>query len=157
MAEYQDCAVSHLHPFLIHILTVSYRGNSTSFNALNKVPAQSIVQKFNGLSTTAKIGIAAGVGGGVLLLAILCTFCCVRQRRVGRRERNAADADWDRANSEMLAFKESQFSVPAGHSPNPYNDSRTELSSYGVPSHGGYNMVSPGPNTQYAPHQQQRF
>lgn len=88
------------------------RGSSAANESLNAVPEKTLVEKFDGLSTGAKIGIACGAGGAVLLLAVIGTICCVRTRKAGRRERDVADADWDRSNSEMLAYR-SQMSSGA--------------------------------------------
>ena len=118
-------------------------------NAINAPPSESIEQKWDDLSPATKIGIICAIGGVFLILALLCTVCCVRQRKVGRREREIADADWDRANSEMMAYRQ-QMQRPNIYSPNPFSDSKTDLnpSSY---NHGEYGMTPLSPNPQYAP------
>jgi hypothetical protein len=43
---------------------------------------------------------------GVLLLGIaIMTFCCIKQRRAGKKERMIADAEFEKGTAELLAFR----------------------------------------------------
>lgn len=59
---------------------------------MTKPPPLTLSQKWNNLSPTSKIAIYASAGGvGALLFGALL-FTCIRQRRAGRREREAYNA-----------------------------------------------------------------
>jgi hypothetical protein len=67
--------------------------------------AQSAAQRWRSLSDSAKIGIFCSVAG-VLLVAIgIMAFCCVKQRRAGKKERMLADAEFEKGTAELLAFR----------------------------------------------------
>lgn len=78
-------------------------GDSVAAKEVNKqTHLQSAQAHWTHLSTGAKIGIGAGVGGGVLVLLIAWfAFCCV-QRKKGREERAIADRDWDARTAELM-------------------------------------------------------
>jgi len=62
-------------------------GNSTIVQKLNATPPPTISQKFAALSPTAHVAVySAGAGVAVVLLSVL-SFCCIKQRKAGRRER----------------------------------------------------------------------
>lgn len=88
-------------------------GNSKAYNILNqKSTTEQAKQKWDGLSTGAKIGIACGVIGAVAIgILAWCTFC-IFQRRKGKKERLAADAEWDKEQAELQEY---QVSLEAGH------------------------------------------
>jgi len=67
--------------------------------------SQTLKQKWNGLSSTTKIAIGASVGGAALLLVIASAFCCIRQRRAGKRERELADAEFEKNTAEVLSYR----------------------------------------------------
>ncbi|KAJ9662358.1 hypothetical protein H2198_001492 [Neophaeococcomyces mojaviensis] len=67
--------------------------------------AQSIKQKWNGLSTGAKIGIAASVLGVAAIGLIVFIFCCIKQRRAGKHEKLLEDAKFEKDRTELLAFR----------------------------------------------------
>jgi len=82
------------------------KGQSAAYNVINqKSTSQEIQDKWNGLSTTAKIGIGCGILGGLLLCAIAFTFYCIKERRAGKRERALADQAWDTQQAEMLEYR----------------------------------------------------
>lgn len=84
-------------------------GESDAYQALNQPAQQSttqqVEQKWNGLSTGAKIGIAVGVLGGLGLAFVVFLIYCFRQRRSGRLEKAAADREWDQQRTELLEYK----------------------------------------------------
>ncbi len=67
--------------------------------------SQTLKQKWNGLSSTTKIAIGASVGGAALILVVLSAFCCIRQRREGKRERALADAEFEKNTAEVLSYR----------------------------------------------------
>ena len=88
-------------------------GNSKAYNILNqKSTTEKAKQKWDGLSTGAKIGIACGVIGAVAIgILAWCTFC-IFQRRKGKKERLAADAEWDKEQAELQEYQVSRTLVP---------------------------------------------
>jgi len=66
--------------------------NSTIADHINAPPPETIQQKWNDLSPTAKIAIYASVAAFVAISVGLLTCCCIRQRRAGRREREVEEA-----------------------------------------------------------------
>ena len=63
-------------------------------------------QKWNSLSPTAKIAIGASVGGVALICVAVFAFCCVKQRRIGRRERELADQAFEKDAAELLVYRQ---------------------------------------------------
>ncbi|KAF2097914.1 cell wall glucanase [Rhizodiscina lignyota] len=60
---------------------------------------------WDALPKAAQIAIVcAAIGVGVVLLAIL-TFCCIKQRRAGRRERAIADAEFEKGAAELMDYR----------------------------------------------------
>ena len=81
-------------------------GHSDVYNDLNNVSgSKKVAQQWNGLSTGAKIGIAAGVGGTLLVAFLAFLVYCFRQRKSGRLEREAADRLWDQQHSELMEYR----------------------------------------------------
>lgn len=80
-------------------------GNSTIAQAVNAPPPMSPIQKFESLSKGAQTAIIASAGSVALILLSLFIFCCVKQRRAGRRERKIADAQWEKGTAEVMAFR----------------------------------------------------
>jgi len=64
-----------------------------------------VKKKWNSLSTTAKIAIAAGAGALLIISIIVFAMCCIKQRRSGRREKELDDAAFERQRSEVLAYQ----------------------------------------------------
>lgn len=67
--------------------------------------SQTMKQKWNSLSSTTKIAIGASVGGAALVGVLVFAFCCVKQRRAGRRERDLADAEFEKNTAEVLSYR----------------------------------------------------
>ena len=80
-------------------------GNSTAAHTLSAPPPQSMTQKWNGLSKTTKIAIAASVAGVVAAAIVLFFLYCFKQRRAGRREREAEDSAYDKDTAELLQYR----------------------------------------------------
>lgn len=82
-------------------------GESKAYKLLNKqTTAESIAKKWSGLSSGAKIGIACGVVGVLLVALVAFTTFCIIQRRRGRREKAAADKQWDENHAELMQYRQ---------------------------------------------------
>jgi hypothetical protein len=93
LAKHQDPSVRITHLKLqANLLMISCRGNSTIAQVLLAPPPLSIAQKFKALPQGTKLAIYSGSGAAGALLASALLFTCIRQRRVGRRERDAYNA-----------------------------------------------------------------
>ena len=91
-------------------------GLSEAYKLINKKSSAEVAQEhWNGLSTGAKIGIGAGVGGFFALLVIVYTVVCITQRKKGRLEREKADREWDDQTNELMEYRaqmaKGQFAV----------------------------------------------
>lgn len=62
--------------------------------------------RWNALSKTAKIGIIAGALGGAAIMALVITFCCVKQRRAGKREAQALLTQEQKEAAELGEYKQ---------------------------------------------------
>ncbi|KAH8591470.1 concanavalin A-like lectin/glucanase domain-containing protein [Bisporella sp. PMI_857] len=92
------------------------QGNSTVAETIAKTeeeianPPLSLAQKFNNLSTGAKVAVYAGGGGAAALLLGALIFTCIRQRRKGRAERDAynakVEAEQERAYKDQMELRE---------------------------------------------------
>lgn len=80
-------------------------GNSSVAQTVSAPPPESVSQRWNGLSTGARIGIAAAVGATIVALIGLFFFYCIKQRRAGRRERAAADLAYEKDTAELLQYR----------------------------------------------------
>jgi hypothetical protein len=76
-------------------------GNSTISNTLN-TKHETLAQKWANLAPGAKIAIYASVGGvlGIGLMVLL--FCCVKQRRIGKREWNVQNNRFMEERTDMM-------------------------------------------------------
>lgn len=63
-----------------------------------------MIQKFEALPSTTKMAVYAGSGAAGALLLSALVFACVRQRRAGRRERDAYNAKIEKERED--AYKE---------------------------------------------------
>jgi len=66
--------------------------NSTIAEHITAPPPETLKQKWNNLSNTAKYAIYASIVGFIIVSAALLVWCCIRQRRAGRREREVEEA-----------------------------------------------------------------
>ena len=68
---------------------------------LNKPPPLTLSEKWNNLSSGARIGIIAGAAGaGAIALGAFMIFV-LKQRKKGRLEHALADAQWNSERAEM--------------------------------------------------------
>ena len=82
-------------------------GQSNAYKAIHqKTTAQKVQQSWDGLSTGAKIGIAAGIVGFFVVCLIAFAFYCVRQRRAGKAEKAKADREWDGHQAELMEYRD---------------------------------------------------
>ena len=58
------------------------------------------------MSRTAKIAAASSVGGVALICIAVFAFCCVKQRKLGRRERELEDQAFEKNTQELLAYRQ---------------------------------------------------
>ena len=79
--------------------------NTTKPISLDGSNGESVVKRWMGLSQTAKIAIAASVCGTFLILIVVFVFCCIKQRRAGKREKLLEDARFEKDRSELMAFR----------------------------------------------------
>lgn len=90
-------------------------GNSTIAERLNNKSTGSVEDKFKSLSKGVQIAIAAAVIGVAAILLCLLTFCCIKSRRAGRRERALADAQWEKEQNELQSYKRMMVSEEELH------------------------------------------
>lgn len=82
------------------------KGKSDAFKAIHsKTTVQELQHKWDGLSTTAKIGIASGILGAFVIAMIAFSFYCIRERRAGKREKALADQAWDAQQAELVQYR----------------------------------------------------
>ncbi|KAL9100290.1 MAG: hypothetical protein Q9187_009384 [Circinaria calcarea] len=80
-------------------------GTSKIAKKLTAPPAQTPQQRWAALSPTVKIVIACIVGAVCLLILGLLTFCCVRQRRIGRREAAVEEEKRAKWMAELMEYR----------------------------------------------------
>ncbi|KAF2006480.1 glycoside hydrolase family 16 protein [Amniculicola lignicola CBS 123094] len=85
-------------------------GKSESLEEAQK--PHGVKNRIMALSQTAKIAIAGGVLGFVLILSCFITICCVKQRRAGRKEFAEIQAQEDKEAAELREYKNK---MAAGH------------------------------------------
>lgn len=62
-------------------------------------------QRWEELSSAAKIGIYASIGAFIAITLGLWTLCCIKGRRAGRREGALADAEFEKDTAELMAYR----------------------------------------------------
>lgn len=65
-----------------------------------------VKNRWAALSQTAKIAIIASIAGAVAIIAAIILFCCIKQRRAGRREYAAYQAGLDKEATDLIQHKE---------------------------------------------------
>ncbi|TKX18337.1 extracellular glycosidase-like protein 2 [Elsinoe australis] len=78
-------------------------GNSTVADYLSK--PRGVNGRFNALSQGVKIGIIIAAISVAAILVLLIAFCCIKNRRAGRKEKAIADAEWERNVNELQQYK----------------------------------------------------
>lgn len=81
-------------------------GNSTIEKEINAPPPMTLSQRWNKLSPGAKIGVGSAVGVSAVVFIVLGAGYCVRARKVGRKERALADAEFEREAREMTSYRQ---------------------------------------------------
>ncbi|KAF2259812.1 hypothetical protein CC78DRAFT_536849 [Lojkania enalia] len=71
--------------------------------------------RWEALSKGAKIAIIASVIGFIVICACFITFCCIKQRRAGRREFAALQAEQNKEAAELLEYKRQMASGKFGY------------------------------------------
>jgi hypothetical protein len=67
--------------------------------------------RWDALPKAAQIAIiCAAIGLGVIFLIVI-TFCCIKQRRAGRREKAVADAEFEKGAAELLEYRNKQGAI----------------------------------------------
>ena len=89
-----------------YLLMIFCRGNSTVAKTLlaTSTPSLSVAQKFAALPQNTKLAIYGGGGAAAAILASALLFTCIRQRRAGRRERDAYNAKVEKERED--AYKD---------------------------------------------------
>jgi hypothetical protein len=96
--------VPHLHLSKHMKLTNHHRGGKSE--VLEEIQSPSGVRnRYNALSQGAKIGIISGSLGFAGICVLLIAFCCIKQRRAGRKEHNALLAQEQKDASELQEYK----------------------------------------------------
>lgn len=93
--------VTHLR----HPLISNSEKAALKLDGANGSASQSAAQKWNSLSSSAKIGIGASVAGVLVLSILIFAFCCIKQRRAGKRERMVEDAKFEKDQAELMAYR----------------------------------------------------
>ena len=60
---------------------------------------------WNALSKTARIVIVASAAGVAILSLLAIIFCCIKQRRAGRREHAEIEAQREKEAAELVEYK----------------------------------------------------
>lgn len=101
-------------------------GNSTVNQIINAVPEKTMNEKWNELPQTAKIAVyASGAAVGAAILAVALIYC-IKQRRRGTREAQAAEARAEADRLEMERFRKN------GVNPDAFTSSAPEFKSSGM-------------------------
>jgi beta-glucanase (GH16 family) len=114
--------------------------------------SQTTRQKWNSLPSGTKIAIAASAAGVLLVSIVVFAFCCIKQRRAGKRERLMEDAKFEKSTAELLAYRaemtrertatlNSKQNMPygnAGYAHSGYSMGGETMYSQGGHSNGGY-------------------
>lgn len=128
--------------------------NSTSSSSASSSAStdSSISQKWESLQPGVRIGIYSAAGCVAACLAGLITFCCIRQRRAGKKEQAAYQDRIEQERLENQAFAgdaKGPDSLPSSATPGEYNN--TGASYFEKPGQFGNNTTSsPSPPPAFA-------
>lgn len=78
-------------------------GESQAFKEITK--PRGIAGRWNAMSKTAQIAIIACAVGGAVIAVVAITWCCIVQRRAGRRERAAFDHEFEKGQNELMDYR----------------------------------------------------
>ena len=87
-------------------MTNVYRDNETSPTMQEIESPHGVKSRWGALSQTAKTAIIASVCGIVAIAAAIMLFCCIKQRRVGRKEYAAYQAGLDKEAADLIQDKQ---------------------------------------------------
>ncbi|OJD13632.1 hypothetical protein ACJ73_09182 [Blastomyces percursus] len=81
--------------------------NGTSYLAeeAHKPPPKSLGQKWRELPSGAKIAVYASAGGVAVVAFLVLIFCCVKQRRAGRREHALQESRFTSEQNDMITMQ----------------------------------------------------
>lgn len=80
-------------------------GVTPAAEAVAKPPPQTTNERWHGLSTPAKIGIAVGVVGALIMAIVAFFLFFIKQRRAGRKICAAEEEQWAMENAELMRYK----------------------------------------------------
>lgn len=98
-------------------IKIEKTGPSAVTKHINKPPAPSAAERWQRLSPVAKIVVIVAPLAILAVLTVIGCFCCVKQRRLGRRERAMEDAAWDKQHAEMMAYRRQMQAGAFGQGP----------------------------------------
>lgn len=126
-------------------------GNSTAATTLTAPPPAeelTVAQKWNNLSPGVRIGIYSAGGCVAACIAGLITFCCIKQRRAGRKEQAAYNAklEQDRLEAENFSIaNKDPDALPSSATPNQYASGGATFEKSGQFGNNNSDMSSPPP------------
>ncbi|KAI1909979.1 hypothetical protein LOZ65_006436 [Ophidiomyces ophidiicola] len=80
-------------------------GESDVAKEASKPPPKSFAEKWRDLPAATKGGIFAGIGGAVAIGLSIIAFCCVKQRRAGRKEYNMENSKFVSEQDSNMALR----------------------------------------------------
>lgn len=80
-------------------------GNSTIAEILSKPPPKSLKQRWAGLPSGAKIAVGASIGAFLAIILVAWAFCCIKQRRAGKREGALVEAAYEKDTAELMRYR----------------------------------------------------
>jgi len=96
-------------------IKIDKSGESDVTKYINTPPPPTAAQRWQAMSSGAKIAIIVCPTALLGALAVFGCFFCIKQRRLGRRERVMEDASWDKQSAEMLAYRRHMSTAKFGH------------------------------------------
>ncbi|KAI9736297.1 MAG: hypothetical protein M1834_001183 [Cirrosporium novae-zelandiae] len=80
-------------------------GNSTVKEELTGSVTKTVKKTWHSLSKNTRIAIGCSAAGGAALLMALFAFCCIKQRRAGRKEAALHDAEMEKGAAELMEYR----------------------------------------------------
>ncbi|OAX85505.1 hypothetical protein ACJ72_00093 [Emergomyces africanus] len=82
-----------------------HNGTSELAKEAHKPPPKTIAQKWRELPSGAKIAVYSSAGGVGLLAFLILIFCCVKQRRAGRKEHVLQESKFTTEQNDMITMQ----------------------------------------------------
>ncbi|PGH11253.1 hypothetical protein AJ79_04988 [Helicocarpus griseus UAMH5409] len=82
-----------------------HNGASYLYEEVKKPPPKSLAQRWRELSSGAKIAIYASIAGVVAIAFAVLIFCCIKQRRAGRREHIIEESRFTTEQNDMITMQ----------------------------------------------------